>query len=1503
MVQSQGGGLEGRALREFTSVLLKVNSLNLPSYAQELNLVSMFHLRIMLRQMLTKEGIPNITEWETTLLKLALQIARDLTFAAHPQRQGADMDVRRYVKIKKIPGGAPKDSEFVDGAVITKNVAHKAMSRSQRNPRVMLVTFPLEFQRVEGQYMHFGQVVRQEKEYLNNLATRIAALRPHIVLVEKSVSRIVLDALAKHKIGVARSVKESAIQFVARMTQGDVFSSIDRLALEPRLGHCANFQIQTFDHQLIPGRRKTYMRFEGCNKEMGCTILLRGGSDDTLTRIKRVTRFLTFIVRNLKLETHLWIDSVIAAPQLSAEAIPSALSPATSNSVTTGLHPSLWSFSNLKLLSDSPRSTNDTPSPQIDDEDLPDEETQQRALTRKIQQSLDPYTNTFISVSATLRFQPPQPIKRMKELDDALTAAKRAWEDEIIRREEKTGTPVTITELQALSENEFQVDTPTEPAPRHFQEATITPNTDQEDIKAQIESLPDHIASETPPRGLILSSGNGYFEKGTPGLATEIKPRILEEAVPCVVKAPEDIEFESRIAQLKIQHEEQRKIWEWYLRKNKDDFVVEKYQRITLWECTMPTEDYENRKPCTQPQLKYITFYGENDLTLGQFIDSSINDTLAQYLDPKAICLAKGCDEPIARHCRVLVHNDTKLMVAVDQFDQTGGGSHYLYSPDLLTTWSCCRLCGTATPSILASEEMQRYSFAKFLELHLYPTEVQFVEGAGCKHNVYKHHIRYFSKRGMTIRFQTDPVNVYEMVYPPSRIAVKPESRLELKNADFDRLHTRNTLWYTALIDDLKLINIDAATGDEEADQKLTADINALILRAEREKDEITRIINHVYKDTGLIDTLGLNQVRAYRQDKIVAWQQDFDHLPKVRPTQMMSRKSSAFGSVRNGLWPRRQGFPGPSDHPPSSASVSETEESAPPPLLRKVTGLSFVSTSSASDASEPEMDGGPSRLVEKSIPLAVDATSGIVKKGHEAAKPASKEERSDGESDSTIGATKEDAAPGRPASSPVEVGLRSEWRFRRICLPHCQSRKELPESSPTEPAEPIGRMSRPISRLPRRTTQHPSVAELVKKYQEFLPASGVSDLAKTAFPPDLPESDPEAPSPPLRPLTRPHNRSRHGNRVVSKKTSISDFEQGYAANVAPRQRRPLGSRIPAPPPLDLNSDSRRTSPDKRPPMSRGYTYDSSKLGPVAVHNRTRSRSYQKGTTKDKPPVPRSPVAGGKSTFRRQPAPGSKVSNIAKHFERISRDNERSTRRYAVIRGGRKPRPVASARAKVEILDSVKDAVKDDESESSSESSEADDEGEGDDEAPVPAPKKNDSMNSTTSRPETEPEVAPATESPAEMETDQALPSSSAVRETNAIPVTTPLRTVNEAAESVIPSTSTSPTLFTSPLPSATRPGTTYAATETETGASERNSIFRALTGFWPGHAPQSRFRSESDVEDLMADQEHIFRDASMVVRTDEPTSIIALALKCVVLPQLWTAIDLIVVLRYIVRC
>ena len=931
----------------------------------------MSHLQLMLRQMLTKENIPNVMEWEETLLKLALKIARELTFTAHPHRQGPDMDVRRYVKIKKIPGGAPKDSEYVDGAVITKNVAHKSMTRSQRNPRVMLVTFPLEFSRVEGQYMQFGQIVRQEKEYLGNLVSRIAAYRPHVVLAENSVSRLALDALAKQGIAVARSVKASAVQCVARMTQADVFSSMDKLALEPRLGHCARFRIQTFDHPLIPGQRKTYMRFEGCNREMGCTILLRGGDQETLRRIKHVTRFLTFIVRSLKLETHLWKDSVISLPPLTADAVPS----------NYPLRSSVCGSPSSRDL--SARSSDLTPMNHDVEADLPDDDAEQLRLSRRIQQSLDPYLTTFISVSATLRFLPPYPLSRMKELDDELTRAKHAWEDEVVRREEKQPSTATRSSTSTLQLS------------------------DHDDIKAQIESLSSPGLAMTPSPGETAFTENemGYFDykpifgSSQVTLSGTLPPARTPIEEPLVLKTTEDIALESQYNLVKWQHQEQQRIWEWYLRKNADDFIVEKYQCISLREYTFPTEEHGHRASCFPPSLRYITYYGENDCTLGQFIESSTADTLSWIMNPKPpICTGKGCNQPVARHCKIYVHNETKIFVAVEQWDGQiiGLGP----TPELTTTWSACRICGLATPFIPISEEMQRYSFAKFLEHHFYPADVQLVHGAGCEHNIYQHHIRYFAKRGMTVRFQADPVTLHEVVFPPMRIRVRPETQLRLKNADYDRLMNRNSRWYAALVHDLSLVRTDAATGDEETDAKLTFELNQLILRAESERAEVGRMVEEIYRDSPSTDTLALNQVRSYLQDKIVAWQRmDFDKLPKR--SEKSSRRTSAFGTVR-AIWPRRFDLPGVYDHAVPSSSVSEAEDTTRLTGKRRMTGDSFVSPSSASEASETE---GPPEIIkinENPSGKAIEPTSDP--STNPAATPSTK---SDPESDSTIGATK----------------------------------------------------------------------------------------------------------------------------------------------------------------------------------------------------------------------------------------------------------------------------------------------------------------------------------------------------------------------------------------------------------------------------------------------------------------------------------------------------------------
>ncbi|TFK26731.1 hypothetical protein FA15DRAFT_667221 [Coprinopsis marcescibilis] len=1420
------------------------------AYAQELNMASMIHLKIMLRQMLSLEKIPNIKEWEEVLLRLSLRIAKEVTFTSLPHRQGQDMDVRRYVKIKKIPGGTPKDSEYVNGVVITKNVVHKQMARSIHNPRVMLITFPLEFHRVEGQYMHFGQVVRQEKEYLTNLASRIAALRPHIVLVEKSVSRIALDTLVKSNIAVARTVKPSAITTVARMTQGDVFSSMDKLAIESRLGHCSRFRIQTFDHHLIPGRRKSYMRFEGCNRDLGCTIILRGGDIETLRRVKKVTRFLTFVVRNLKLESYLWKDSVISLPMHNPQATPSANhSRTTSFSLASLLIPSSLSHASLATptVESVSRMCALVAQPYEADEkesEIVDEEEERKRLTQRIDESLEPYKTTFISVSATLRFPPPFPIQRMKELDDELVAAKREWEDEVARAEETlqakhaqeaTMTAALVTNVHELEQQQQQA------------------SGEQEDISAQIEALALPL-STTPPTGGVfnpqfyfspapLDEGSSYFPP-TPGTATPAMSHNInlllrssqehqEERAP--LKTAADIQLQSKYSLVKWKHEEHRRIWEWYLRKNKDDFIVEKYQCISMREYTVPMSDDADHKPCAPPIISYMKFYGENDLTLGQFIEKSVHDTLAQFLDPKAICQGKSCNQPLARHTKVFVYNETRMYISVEQWDGQIASRSVYYSPEAITAWSICRECGSSTPFINVSEEVQRYSLAKFLEAYFYPADVKFMQGTGCHHNIYRYHTRYFATRGVTVRFQTEKITLNELVFPPFRIRVRPETQLEIKNSEFIDLYERNNRWYDGLLHDLKQYAIESATGDEEADTRLIGDINALIIKAEAERKDVSCLINSIYCDTPPTDTLVLNQVHAYRQDKIVAWQQDFDRLQMLRPPQAerTSKRVTAFGSMR-GIW--RTGGPF-NEVQAQSSGVSEAEEGP----IKKFRKPPLEIASSASDFSEAESnmeksiesvsektvqstDGGeepktaaPPELKAVPPPLPLQDDQQPNEPSKVAGKSIYKEPHdSDPDSDSTIGAAK-DGKQGVPDLPAVEI--------------------------------PVSR----LSRLPRRTaTNSAIVADLVKKYSEYIPPQGVAELSKTALAPPpstMSESEQEYP-------TYVHRRTgpRAKNRTIPvRKPSISDFEQSYAVNVAPRYptiRRPAAvpSRMTG---QDSQLPSRRQSPEKRKSSRDGTLSRPESPNPSRSNRRPSKLRVPSRTAKIDKPTHAPP----KSASRRpQPPPSAgKVTNGIRHFERLNREVERNKSKYTVLRGKR-PRPVVNARAKVEVLESLIG----DESEGSDSLSEADDEGgDMDDEQPVHS--KNPDQPPST-----------GTDSPAEPVKEPVPPETPAV---------TGSLDTNSTAEDTQPITSRPqlpsipPSPFLAPMRSKQDMPMTPPVSDAELGAEKMPSILRAFSSFL------SQANNFLELDDPFGDPEHIFRDSAMVVRLDEPTSIIALAL------------------------
>lgn len=284
-------------------------------HPNELSSIDLEHLHQMLGQLLTGFEVDGKGAWEKVLLPIILRASHEVV---QDVQGGDDIDIRHYIKLKKIPGGRPSDSLVYSGIVFTKNLALKSMARTLQHPNILILMFPLEYARHQRHFMSLEPVIRQEKEYLQNLVHRIAALNPNLLLVERNISGLALEYLVQAGISTAYNVKRSVLEAVSRMAQTRIITSIDKLAIKPaQAGRCGAFYLKTF---MYKGQKKTCMFLTGCKKELGCTIVLRGGDEEMLSKIKTITEFMIYVAYNLKLEASFLRDEFASVPPYTTRA-------------------------------------------------------------------------------------------------------------------------------------------------------------------------------------------------------------------------------------------------------------------------------------------------------------------------------------------------------------------------------------------------------------------------------------------------------------------------------------------------------------------------------------------------------------------------------------------------------------------------------------------------------------------------------------------------------------------------------------------------------------------------------------------------------------------------------------------------------------------------------------------------------------------------------------------------------------------------------------------------------------------------------------------------------------------------------------------------------------------------------------------------------------------------------------------------------------------------------
>ncbi|KAM6349310.1 1-phosphatidylinositol 3-phosphate 5-kinase isoform 3-T3 [Alca torda] len=270
------------------------------------------HMMALLQQLLYNESLS--LSWRDIIVPVVCQVVQ--TVRPDVKNRDDDMDIRQFVHIKKIPGGKKFDSMVVNGFVCTKNVAHKKMNSCLKNPKILLLKCSIEYlYREETKFTCIDPIVLQEREFLKNYVQRIVDVRPNLVLVEKTVSRIAQDMLLEHGIALVINVKPQVLDRVSRMTQGDLVMSMDQLLTKPRLGTCHKFYMQVF--QLPNDQTKTLMFFEGCPQHLGCTIKLCGAAEYELARVKEILIFMVCVAYHSQLEISFLMDEFAMPPTLT----------------------------------------------------------------------------------------------------------------------------------------------------------------------------------------------------------------------------------------------------------------------------------------------------------------------------------------------------------------------------------------------------------------------------------------------------------------------------------------------------------------------------------------------------------------------------------------------------------------------------------------------------------------------------------------------------------------------------------------------------------------------------------------------------------------------------------------------------------------------------------------------------------------------------------------------------------------------------------------------------------------------------------------------------------------------------------------------------------------------------------------------------------------------------------------------------------------------------------
>eukprot|EP00056_Hartaetosiga_gracilis_P003211 m.60994 g.60994 ORF g.60994 m.60994 type:complete len:553 (+) comp11372_c0_seq1:82-1740(+) len=247
-------------------------------------------------------GTKMVRKWSRMVCEIALNAVQTVFLE---DNGSTEIDIKRYAKVEKIPGGELEDSRVLSGVMFQKDITHSGMRRKIKNPRVILLDCNLEYKKGEsktdGEFAaeeNFTKLLELEEEYIKTICDDIIKLQPDLVISEKGISDLAQHYLQQKNITAIRRLRKSDTNRIARACGATIVNRTDELK-ESDVGTGAGlFEVRKVGDE--------YFSFiEECDDPKACTILLRGASKDILMEVERNLQDAMYAARNILLDPRL----------------------------------------------------------------------------------------------------------------------------------------------------------------------------------------------------------------------------------------------------------------------------------------------------------------------------------------------------------------------------------------------------------------------------------------------------------------------------------------------------------------------------------------------------------------------------------------------------------------------------------------------------------------------------------------------------------------------------------------------------------------------------------------------------------------------------------------------------------------------------------------------------------------------------------------------------------------------------------------------------------------------------------------------------------------------------------------------------------------------------------------------------------------------------------------------------------------------------------------------